>query len=156
MKTYQYISIPLLLLLFATARCNGQDSGIGQFKWLIGQWKGEIEGAQLYESWSVQDERTMVGAGYVVAGGDTVVHELLRIQKIGEYWTYIPIINGKPPVLFHMIKSESGIWTFENKEHDFPQRVNYTREKDGTLLAWIEGNLKGKEKKEEYRMTPVK
>lgn len=34
--------------------------------------------------------------------------------------------------------------TFSNPEHDFPQRIIYLRQADGTLFARIEGNLRAK------------
>jgi hypothetical protein len=86
---------------------------------------------------------------------NSVRREILRIQKIGRFWTYIPIINKGKPVMFTLIESEPGVWIFENKEHDFPQRVVYSQKTDGSLFAWIEGEQKGQFMKDEYAMQKV-
>ena len=44
---------------------------------------------------------------------------------------------------------------FENAAHDFPQRVLYWREGE-FLKARIEGTLKGKERAQEWRFSPVR
>jgi hypothetical protein len=147
-----------LLVVFAAFTFAGsafsQDS-INQFEWLLGDWKGTQGPATLTESWKKVDETLMLGEGYVIMNGDTAVTELLRIQKIGRFWTYIPIINKGQPVLFTLIESANDKWVFENKEHDFPQRIVYTRKPDGSLLAWIEGEMNGKQMKDEYTLQKV-
>jgi len=50
----------------------------------------------------------------------------------------------------------AGRLTFENKQHDFPQRVIYEQKGKGLLLAAIEGTYKGKEGREEYQMRKVR
>jgi len=52
--------------------------------------------------------------------------------------------------------SFGGKLTFENKEHDFPQRVVYERKGPGLLVAAIEGTYKGKEEREEFQMRKVR
>lgn len=145
------LGLTLTGLLFASS-VSAQKTGVEQFAPIMGYWQGEVDGAQLTERWKRVDDHHMVGEGYVVAGPDTVVREVLRIQRIGAYWTYIPVINDGHPVLFTLIEAKKDKWVFENKEHDFPQRVIYTIQKDGSLLAWIEGEQEGEFVKEEYRM----
>lgn len=151
-----YLQYFAFFILFVSTASFAQNRGIEQFKWMFGEWKGESAKGSTLESWIKENENTMTGKGYYVVKGDTVVVEQLRIQKIGNYWTYIPIINNNKPVLFTLIKVENDIWVFENKEHDFPQRVIYSRKKDGSMLAWIEGEMKGKFIKEEYLMEKIK
>jgi len=42
--------------------------------------------------------------------------------------------------------------TFENKDHDFPQRIIYKNTGQDSLYARVEGNDKGKFRKEEFAM----
>jgi hypothetical protein len=39
---------------------------------------------------------------------------------------------------------------FENREHDFPQRVGYERTAGDELLAWIEGARQGRSRRIEF------
>ena len=57
---------------------------------------------------------------------------------------------------FPLKSSSGGKFTFENKEHDFPQRVIYERKGSESLLAAIEGTFKGKEAREEFQMKKVR
>ncbi len=43
--------------------------------------------------------------------------------------------------------------TFENPEHDFPQRLRYWKGEDGALLARIDGKDHGTPKAEDFRFT---
>ena len=39
---------------------------------------------------------------------------------------------------------------FEAPEHDFPQRVGYRRVGSDSVLAWVEGTMKGKTRRIEF------
>ena len=151
-----YLMCFAFIILLVNVTSTAQNKSIDQFEWMLGDWKGKTDKGDIYESWVKEDENTMIGEGYYVVKDDTVVVEQLCIQKIGNYWTYIPIINKSIPVLFTLIEVENDIWIFENKEHDFPQRVIYSRKTDGSMLAWIEGEMNGKRMKEEYMMEKTK
>ena len=58
--------------------------------------------------------------------------------------------NDKPPVRFRLISSANNIFIFENKAHNFPQRINYQNRSGGELLAWIEGTVNGEFKKVDF------
>ena len=156
MKRIKLNGLLLTVLLFANTTLIAQSKGIEQFGWMLGSWKGETGEGVLYESWVRRDENTMLGEGYYIVNADTVLTELLRIQKVGNYWTFIPIINNNQPALFTLIESGNNNWVFENKEHDFPQRVVYSQRKGGSMFAWIEGEMDGEQMKEEYLMERIK
>ena len=146
----------LVTLLLVSFSLNAQTNGIEQFSWMLGSWKGNTGEGELYESWVKQDQNTLIGKGYYIVKGDTTTREKLRIQKIDNYYTFIPIINNNYPALFTMVESENNKWVFENKEHDFPQRVVYSLKENGSMLAWIEGELNGEQMKEEYLFEKIK
>jgi hypothetical protein len=65
-------------------------------------------------------------------------------------------IAGRLPAFpFAFKDSSGGKMTFENKEHDFPQRVIYERREPRLLLAAIQGTYKGKGEREEFRVRKV-
>lgn len=123
-------------------------------KW-VGSWVADYEGGKFYEHWEKKSSELYEAKGYLVIQGDTVFRELLRVEKIGNHWAYIAAINGGKPTLFPLKSVEDGKWTFENKEHDFPQRIIYHLQKDGTLYAVVEGKMKGEDVKEEYLYTRI-
>ena len=53
--------------------------------------------------------------------------------------------GGAPPTSFCAVEVGERRVVFENREHDFPQRILYWLTADGRLHARIEGPLDGKE-----------
>jgi len=122
------------------------------FPWLQGKWIIDYGETKIYEYWKQDNERMLTGTAYVVNNGkDTVMTELMHIQKIGNAWVFIAKIDDHAPVLFASKQTETDTkLVFENAEHDFPQMVTYSTSADG-LYASIEGKEKGKPKKEEFQ-----
>jgi hypothetical protein len=54
------------------------------------------------------------------------------------------------------VRLNDSVAVFENLQHLFPQRIAYRRQIDGSLLAAIEGEEKGKPKRIEFPMQRVK
>lgn len=149
MRVLHVLLLPVLAVFMMGSSPSQVSLKAENIDWLMGNWQGEFNKAKITESWQKIDDGLYSGKGFVFGDRDTFVREQLRIQRIANYWAFIPVINNQPPVLFTLIKSENHMLVFENKEHDFPQRVTYSLE-DGTLHAWIEG-LKGeKQVKEDY------
>lgn len=148
-----FLRLTISLLLCSTYSFSQTDPT--PFNWLTGSWQGGSGTELIYENWQQVDEQLLLGEGYFVSGGDTVVREQLRLQKIGAYWCYIATVNKGRPTLFTHIKTEKGKMSFENPEHDFPQRITYVLQKDGSLLAFVEGKEKGNPRREEFRMKKV-
>lgn len=149
MRVLHVLLLPVLAVFMMGSSPSQVSLKAENIDWLMGNWQGEFNKAKITESWQKIDDGLYSGKGFVFGDRDTFVREQLRIQRIANYWAFIPVINNQPPVLFTLIKSENHMLVFENKEHDFPQRVTYSLE-DGQLHAWIEG-LKGeKQVKEDY------
>lgn len=152
MKHFLYF---FLLLLVQDATKAQTAEHLALFPWLQGHWKGQMENASIEEKWKKTGPQALEGTGLVMVNNDTVVKEVLRIEKIAGHWCYIASINGKPPVLFSLAEEKENEWVFENKEHDFPQKVVYSRGSNNELIAWIEGVSGGNPSKETYVMHKV-
>jgi len=125
---------------------------------LIGDWESASGNYSYYESWKPAGASALEGnASMVNETGKTVLRERLKIEKIGTHIVYIAAVNNNHPVLFTLIKTtvkdQKIQWVFENKEHDFPQRIIYFLESENSLFARVEGLQDGKEAKEEFRLT---
>lgn len=98
----------------------------------------------------------MHGFGRTVKGGRTTSFEFMQIREENGSLTFMPQPQGGARVSFPLKNSVAAKMTFENKEHDFPQRVTYERGSPELLIAAIEGTYKGKEEREEYQMKRVR
>ncbi|MCH8331766.1 MAG: hypothetical protein IH946_10395 [Bacteroidetes bacterium] len=104
-----------------------------------------------YESWIKKDHNTYFGLGAYISKGDTVLKEKLELHKTADHIVYIATVNKNIPVLFTLVSSSDRSWLFENKEHDFPQRINYNNMGSGKLYVKVSGIKDGKEVVEEIR-----
>ena len=68
--------------------------------------------------------------------------EDLRIQAFSNYLAYVSIVGRQNPILFTLKENSNGKLVFENLEHDFPKRIIYHRQKDGSLQTRIEDDDK--------------
>jgi len=143
-------SLLLIIVLGTINGVNAQTDDISQFQWLIGKWKGTQGDGIFYENWSKINDYTLEGTGFHVVKSDTLFRESLQLHKVGKYWVYIATIENSYPILFTLIDAFDNTWIFANYEHDFPQRIVYTKRDDGKLYAKVEGETEGVQMKEEY------
>lgn len=54
------------------------------------------------------------------------------------------------PVAFKLVSNTDGKLIFENPTHDFPQRIVYHPQGDGSLLVHIEGETKGRTRRLDF------
>ena len=127
-----------------------------KLSWIAGCWQGQMGGGKTQEQWMKPEGDSMLGMSRTVVNGKTPFFEFLQIKRDGEDLVYIARPQGKEPTPFKLVKLNDSAAVFENLQHDFPQRIAYQRQIDGSLLAAIEGEDKGKTKRVEFPMQRVK
>lgn len=148
----------LLLLTLAAFGVTGMAQtkpSLDDLSWLSGCWEGRQRDDVIEEIWSKPSGRSMLGLGRTVKNGQTVSFEFMQIREENGTLVFLPQPQGGTRVSFPLKDLFGGKPTFENKEHDFPQRVIYERKGPGLLLASIEGTYKGKQEREEFQMKKV-
>ena len=128
---------------------HGQTAkpSIENLAWLAGCWqvKDSKPGTTISEQWMLPAGNAMLGAGRTVKNGKMTEFEFLRIVQSDSGLAYIARPAENPvDTSFSLISWANDEYVFENKEHDFPQRVIYRRENDGSLFARVEGMDKGR------------
>ncbi|MBL8207469.1 MAG: hypothetical protein JNM09_24770 [Blastocatellia bacterium] len=116
------------------------------FAWMTGCWENTAGKRQRDETWSKPNGGTLLGIGRAVVDGKTTEYEFMRIHQEadGIYFTAQP--SGQAQASFKLITLRDNMATFENPKHDFPQRVIYALNADGSLQARIEGVMNGKQR----------
>lgn len=107
--------------------------------WLAGCWTNTAGERRMDEQWMAPAGGTMFGVSRTVAKGRTVASEFLELRQEGTDVFYIARPSGQAEARFRLIEAAPGRAVFENRAHDFPQVIRYTRNADGSLLAQIEG-----------------
>lgn len=128
---------------------------MAKLAWISGCWKADGN-VQTEEHWTNIAAQSMLGMGRTIANGKTVFHEFLQIRDRADGIVYIAQPNGGTAVEFKLVKINDNEAVFENPQHDFPQRITYQRAIDGSLVAAIEGQEKGKPKRVEFAMKRVR
>jgi hypothetical protein len=149
MDKIKYIIIFCLLISACLSTQNEQN----KFDWLTGSWQGNYETGNYIETWEKNNNGILFGVSCYIENTDTIFKEKLLLEYKSDSWVYTATVGSKEPVPFRLIKSENNKWIFENKEHDFPQRIIYDLKENNKLNAWIEGEIDGKFSKEEFPMT---
>lgn len=143
----------VLLILICFSLTNSYAQKSDAVKWIVGTWKINTGQGFIVEKWKLKNDSTFTGTSYFVkAENDSALQETLELSFRKGEWTYTPTVTGQnnnSPVAFKIIFLGRAEFISENKAHDFPQRISYRRVKN-QLFASIEGNSKGKYKKQNF------
>jgi hypothetical protein len=122
-------------LALLAAPAAAQTASIEDLRWLSGRWLSCDEGREVSEHWFGGRSGELYGASYTRGEG----FEFMRIgENDGGAIAYFAQPMGQAPTAFPLARIEGRSATFENPEHDFPQRIIYRRE-GARLHARIEG-----------------
>jgi hypothetical protein len=152
--------VVFLLLFFSFtsshlyAQTTNSQIDISTFDFLIGEWEADFGKFKYYEKWQKENDR-LSAQGYRVKEGQRFDGEKLMLINIHGYISYIATVGKQQPILFALKESSDNNYIFENKEHDFPQRIVYTVIDENNVKVFVEGDLKGESVKDEYNMTRV-
>ena len=98
---------------------------------MAGCWVGEHSDPRRssYEVWVAPKAERMLGISQTVLPTRTEF-EFLRIESGGGKVEYVAQPSGRPPTRFRLSDASAAHAEFTNPEHDFPQRIRYSREGD--------------------------
>lgn len=142
-------------MLMAAAAAGGAEADVAGLAWMAGTWAQEKDGVTVRETWLSPRDGVMAGVGQTNRPGKAAVIEFTRISVEPAGATFTAILPGQPPTPFVLLPGKPGEAVFENKAHDFPQRVIYRR-CGADLCAAIEGEVKGRLERKEWRYSRVK
>ncbi len=135
---------------------HAQETKLAALSWLSGCWSAEADEPGSVEHWLPLAGGTMLGVGRTVKNGKTVAHEFMQIRADAQgQIVYIAKPDRKPEATFTMTTGAADAVTFENLQHEFPQRVMYRLLAGDRLAARIEGMRDGVLRGIDYPMRRV-
>lgn len=140
----------ILAGLAALAVLSDAAGEVAKLEWMAGAWIQEKDGAVVRETWLAPLDGAMAGVGQTTRPGRKAFIEFATITAEPAGATFTATLPGQPPTPFVLIPGGDGEAVFENRAHDFPQRVIYRRCGED-LCARIEGTIRGKPESEEWR-----
>ena len=148
----------VLLASVAHAQAPSAKPTLQDFAWLAGHWRIEDGDRLVDEQWMAPAGGLMIGMARNVQAGKVREYEftLLRQEPNGDI-LYIASPSKQAETAFKLTSLRDGEAVFENPQHDFPKKIVYARQADGSLLAAIEGpGRDGKPRRVEYPFKRVK
>ncbi|MBX7150335.1 hypothetical protein K1X84_01755 [bacterium] len=146
-----------LFLISVLPVCAQEKMTVNDLAWLAGCWDGSTDKKEATEQWMKPAGNEMFGMSRTVRNGKVTEFEFLHIHQNeqGEiFYTAKP--SDQNEASFKLIKKSGTEIIFENPDHDFPQRIIYRLEKNGSLKARIEGKNEGKEMGIDFPMKKMK
>jgi hypothetical protein len=128
-------------------------------QWMIGEWSSTSPEGTVVEKWTKHNDSTYLGNASFVVEGDTVNSEIVTLEQKGADLFYVPTIedqNDGKPVTFKLTESTDSKLVFENPNHDFPQKIAYTKVDADNLVAEISGIIDGEPQSHQFAMQRVK
>ena len=152
------IIFALLILGFTLSVSAQKVTEIKDFDGMAGCWEQRDDAKKLLisEQWMSPAGTSILGIGRTVKNGKTVDYEFMRVEQRvdGIYYVAKPKENNDETA-FKLIRSTLNEVVFENKEHDFPQRIIY-KLMGIKMIGRIEGNNNGKFMGIDFPMNKVK
>jgi hypothetical protein len=136
-----------------TEPAESKATTLEQLSWMVGSWAGTEGGVQMEEHWTSAKGGIMLGLHRDVFASGRAFFEYLRIESTPKGLVYWASPRGQAPTPFRLSESGETRVVFENPDHDWPQRLIYWREKDGSLGTRAEGEEGGKFRAAEWRWT---
>lgn len=149
---FYLIFIPLLF------SCNRNQKDITQFNWIIGYWEGRPDDSTtIFEKWQLENDHLITGIGGMLIYNDTVFAEKISIvKKENGYYYRADVSENETSVDFKYLGLTNDSAIFENKLHDFPQRVVYYFNIKNKMYAYVDGVSNGKYRKEIFEFEKTK
>lgn len=101
---------------------------------IAGCWQNE-DGTDI-EAWTRGSDGQWRGMAAVSGEDGIAFFEILHLHRDGDHWVYTAHPAGGPGTKFRSVALTADTMTFDNPDHDYPQRIRYQRAND-TLTATI-------------------
>lgn len=102
-----------------------------------------------FETWDYVSETEFAGKTVFISAESSILAETLRLFYLNGKLNYCATILEQDPenlqgeICFELKSYKDLVFTFENKNHDFPKRIIYDFRKYRTITARIEDDNKG-------------
>jgi hypothetical protein len=140
----------------AQATGTADAASVEQLGWMAGCWEGTLSSGAVYEEmWLAPRAGMLVGVARMTRGDRALTFEYMRIGVETGTVTYIAQPGGREPTRFRATLLAPDSVVFENRAHDFPQRIRYRSGEPGALVATIDGERDGERRAMEFPLRRV-
>jgi hypothetical protein len=135
--------VALVVASLVTHQPMAAGKDLDELAFLSGCWEGRFgkDGSgTMEEIYTSPSENLMLGTTRYLKEGKAVDYEFTRIEKTEDGVFMTPYPGGRASEhSFRLTSVEGGRAVFEAPEHDFPKRIIYAVNEDGSRTARIDG-----------------
>lgn len=128
----------VILLISCTSKKEMKD-----LNFLEGKWK--VENKEFYEEWNIVNADSIQGEFYKILIGRKHTVENISISSRENKIVYQAKVlneNSGKTISFPLNIEEKNKFSFENLEHDFPKKIQYTKLSQTEIFVEVLGNEK--------------
>lgn len=145
----------LIALLLVATPALAQTLTFRDLAFMSGCWTTAKDAAEDYRECFTAPYAGMIqGSSQLAKDGKTTSFEFSVIAEKDGKITYAPFFNGKAMSVFTLTAQDKTSAVFENPANDFPKKVIYRKNADGSLTARIEGANADPARHQEWVMRP--
>lgn len=129
----------IILFLMITSSCNSDSAFFEKLSFLKGTWK--VEGRENYETWNMEKTQ-LIGESYKMVEGKKIVSETLKIEQSQDQIIYTATVlnqNNGAGIPFTLNTNITDQLSFENPEHDFPNKIQYKKLSENEIFVSVLG-----------------
>lgn len=140
----------------AGAQAVDPPPALSDLGYMAGCWRGTFGGGGVIEEFYTEPSANlMLGTTRYLRDGRAVQFEFTRIVRDSTGIVMTPYPGGRPsPDDFRLTSLTAAAAVFESPEHDYPKRIIYRANADGTRTARIDGGPDDSEG-QEWHMSPA-
>ena len=143
------LGVLVVLAMPVPARAQGATD-IASISWLTGCLELRSPTRLVEEQRMAAHAGTMLGMGRTSNAKGLAEYELTLIKQDGVRLLYEAHPSGQPTTTFVASVANGDSVVFADPEHDFPQHVGYRRVGRDSVLAWIDGKMRGTQRRIEF------
>lgn len=145
-----YFVVALIAVSFNLVKMDYNIDDFIKLYFLEGEWVMPYKEGELVEKWEKTYDKVLEGETFYLKDNEKLSHEniSLRLKDARIYYTAkVKGQNNGEPVPFTLIEIDKNKFIFQNKEHDFPQRITYEIKSYNEFTAIVEGETDKGEKR---------
>ena len=141
------------LMVLVARGAGAAEPDLARLSWLVGCWASDGAEKGSGERWLLIGE-VLIGVSRTIREGKPAEVEHMEIGHLADgKLAFVAHPSGQRAVTFVLRRIRDGEVVFENREHDYPQRIVYALDGDSKLRARIEGTQADAPRVVEFPMT---
>jgi len=133
------------------------QTSLQSLEWLLGEWQYTQRALMFTEQWKYSaDSMSFMGKGITYKNEKIVSQEEMLIKMIDGALHYIVTVknhNENQAIPFRLTTATKNSVIFENPDHDFPQKIEYTMINKDSINAVVSATSNEKVRKLEFHFS---